>query len=185
MKKTTMLIILILSTIFLTQTSMTNKSVSLDTNSFMTLVYNNIWGTIYNPTAKQCDGDPTKTADGSHINPRIASKLRWVAISQDLINDQYRAKLVNNPKDKRFKGYLAYGDTVWIESAQEELVGWWVVRDSKNKYLENSIDFLQTEGDKRLYKGDKQWPGKWRDISIYKVTILNYQTFNQLRKSSL
>jgi len=151
------------------------------------LMYENIWGTIYNPVASQCDGDPSKTGDGSRINIKKASRHRWIAISQDLLNDTYRKNIINDSTDKRFVGKLKYGDTIWISSPYKKINGWWVIHDTKNSRFSNSIDFLQTEGDYNLIndfyiKKNKRnlWPGKWNNIRIYKIKNFDYVSFQKI-----
>lgn len=132
------------------------------------LVYDNIWGTIYHPVEEQCNNQPTITGDGSKINPDKASEHRWIAISQVMLWSNYRQKLISNDDD-RFRGKLEYGDYVWIDSPNESINGWWIVRDTKNKRYTNSIDFLQTVGDDGLYNGDILWSGTFDDIKIYRL----------------
>lgn len=140
---------------------------SLYSEPQMELLYDDVWGTIYHPVSKQCDDTPTITGDGSRINPRNASEHRWIAISQEMLDCMYRATLINST-DERFKGKIQYGDTVWVESPHENINGWWVVHDVKNKRYSNSIDFLQTKNDGSLYENNPLWSGKFEDISIYR-----------------
>lgn len=142
------------------------------------LLYNNIWGTIYNADTTQCDSSPFHTADNSYIKPEIASKLRWIAISQEMINCSYRDKICNN--NKLFKGKIKFGDTVWIDSKFSEINGYWVVHDAKNSIYRKSIDFLQTNGDKSLYKNYPHWSGKFVNIKIYRILNVNDLTNNLL-----
>ena len=131
-------------------------------------IYTNIWGSLYNPEQNQCDDTPTITADGSKINYITASDHRWVAVSQDLIDDQYRLKhLVKDSTDNRFKGKIKFGDTIWVDSPDDNLNGYWIVHDVMNKRFTNGIDFLQTTGDSKLYSSNKLWSGKFNNISIY------------------
>lgn len=130
-------------------------------------LYNNIWGTIYHAEVRQCDDTPTITGDGSKINPYKASEHRWIAISQEMLDSQMRVKLLNDSTSALYKGKIEYGDTVWIESSNEAINGWWVVHDTKNKRYRNSIDFLQTKGDGTLYNNDSMWNGRFDSIKIY------------------
>lgn len=132
------------------------------------LLYDNIWGTIYNPEVRQCDDSPTITGDGSVINPNDASSHRWIAISQEMLNCVKRANIINDPNDKRFKGKIKYGDTVWIESPYPNINGIWIVHDVKNAKYMRSIDFLQTKGDYSLFNNNPLWSGKFENIKIYK-----------------
>lgn len=142
------------------------------------LLYNNIWGTIYHAEKRQCDSTPTITGDGSKINLYKASEQRWIAISQDLIDDEYRAELIKN--DNRFNGKIQYGDTVWVESPYSEINGWWVVHDAKNKRYKNSIDFLQTKGDDKLYSKYPRWSGKFKNVKIYRIENHQYDDMKKL-----
>ena len=132
------------------------------------LLYDNIIGTVYNPVKSQCDDTPHITADLSFIDVNNASNHRWIAISQDLLYDEYRKKF-NGNENIRFNGKLKYGDTIWIESPYVEINGWWVVHDAMNKRYTNRIDFLQTMNDNSLYKNYPKWPGKFDNIKIYSI----------------
>jgi hypothetical protein len=140
---------------------------NIEYNEF-SLIYDNVWGTIYHAVKKQCDNTPTITGDGSRINPDHASELRWIAISQEMLYCEYRQRIINDNTNKSFKGKIQYGDTIWIKSPYDEINGWWVVRDAKNKRYTNSIDFLQTVGDGDLYGNNKLWNGRFDGIKIYK-----------------
>lgn len=131
-------------------------------------IYDNVWGTIYNAEKRQCDSNPTITGDGSRIDVKNASNLRWIAISQEMLDCSYRQKLMNDSTSTLYKGKLQYGDTVWIQSSNENINGWWVVHDTKNKRYTKSIDFLQTKGDGSLYDNNEKWNGKFTNIKIYK-----------------
>ena len=104
-------------------------------------------GTRYNATVSQCDNTPFKTADGSIIEPSKVKKgtQRWVALSRDLILDQYRYNLFNNKI--HWKGYFKFGDTILIESKAHPFInGEWVVHDCMSARAVNSIDFLASVG---------------------------------------
>ena len=97
--------------------------------------------TVYNAVVEQCDADPFTTADGSKIDKAKleAGKLRWIALSQDLVDDSYKAKL----HPGLFKGKFKFGDTVKVESLKHSFMnGLWVVRDVMNKRYRQSMDFL-------------------------------------------
>jgi len=132
-------------------------------------VYENVWGTIYNAEKRQCDDNPTITGDGSRIDVNNASAHRWIAISQEMLDCEYRKGLIKDSTSSLYKGKLQYGDTVWIQSSNDNINGWWVVHDTKNKRYVKSIDFLQTKGDGSLYNNDKNWNGKFMNIKIYKT----------------
>lgn len=79
--------------------------------------------TCYQPVVSQCDGDPLTTSDGSKINLSHLrrNKIRWCAISQDL--------LYLFPKGKKRH--------IWIEG-----YGIYEVRDVMNKRYKHSVDLL-------------------------------------------
>lgn len=135
------------------------------------------WGTIYHPVKWQCDDTPLITGNGFKIDPNNASNHRVIAISQNMLNDVYRLSLLNDTiNDNRFRGKLNYGDSVYVLSPIDSfgnyiypnINGWWHIEDTKNPRFENSIDFLQTEGDRSLYNYDMTWNGKFENIKIYK-----------------
>lgn len=132
-------------------------------------IYDNIWGSIYHAEARQCDATPTITGDGSRINPYKASEHRWIAISQEMLDNEFRMDLLDDSTSALYRGKIQYGDTVWIDSPYEAINGWWVVHDAKNKRYENSIDFLQTKGDGSLYKNDSLWNGRFDNIKIFSI----------------
>ena len=155
----------------MTNAPTTNYLFSIDDDNKVNaeLLYDNVWGTVYNAHVSQCDSTPFHTADGSFIIAHKASKLRWIAISQEMLNDNYRSKLVTS-KSPLFKGKIKFGDTVYIESSNNsKLNGLWVVHDAKRHNYRRSIDFLQTEGDKSLYKDIPQWSGKFNNLKIFKI----------------
>jgi hypothetical protein len=139
------------------------------------LIYEGIWGTIYHAETRQCDATPTITGSGYVIDPTIASDLRIVAISHEMLNDMWRRTLIDTTVDNRFNGKIAYGDTIWIESPKDSLGryiypninGYWIVQDTKNKRYKNSIDFLQTKHDWNLFNNDSMWNGRFDDLKIY------------------
>lgn len=133
------------------------------------LLYDDVWGSIYNAEKRQCDNTPLVTGSGFKINPAKASDLRVIAISHEMLNSPYRAKLINNPESKLYKGKISYGDTIYVESPNEMINGYWVVHDTKNPRYRKSVDFLQTKGDATLYNNDPLWNGKFENIKIYKV----------------
>ena len=80
--------------------------------------------TCYQPVVSQCDGDPLTTSDGSKINLSHLrrNKIRWCAISQDL--------LYLFPKGKK--------RLIWIEG-----YGIYEVRDVMNRNKHHHVDILQ------------------------------------------
>jgi len=147
-------------------------------------LYSNVWGTIYHAEKRQCDDSPTITGDGSLINPNKASNHRWIAITQFMLKDEWRRSLAlkKDSSDTRFNGKIQYGDTIWIESPCDDINGWWIVHDTKNKRYEDlTIDFLQTKDDGSLYNYNPKWCGRFNDIKIYsahdaKLLGLNMRT---------
>lgn len=85
-----------------------------------------VLATKYNPVKSQCDNDPLITADNSKIdlNKLNSHKLRWIAVSRDLLE------------------HYSYGDKVLIKSSNTKLNGYWYVHDTMNKRFKNRIDFL-------------------------------------------
>lgn len=141
------------------------------------LIYDNVWGGVYNPVASQCDDTPTITADGSNINPDKASSYRWMGISWEMLYDLNRAKAYNKtPDGVWFKGKLGFGDTIWVESPYKEINGWWVIHDLLNKKMVNGVNFLQTTGDKRISGSH----GKFDQIKIYKINGCFYKNLAPL-----
>jgi len=156
-------------------------SLSGQTREKIDLLYDDVWGSLYNPEREQCDDSPTITADGSVIDTLNASKQRWIAVSQDLLYSPRRHKLFvkDTVNDHRYEGKIRFGDTIWVESPNPNINGKWVVHDLMNKKYKNAIDFLQTTGDGSLYNNDRLWDGKFKIISVYKI---NKNTDNYVPK---
>jgi len=159
-------------------TGMINHNEYVATLPVVEPIYDNIWGTIYHAEVRQCDDTPTITGDGSRINPYKASEHRWIAISQEMLDCEWRMGLLNDSTSPLYKGKIEYGDTVWIESPYPTINGWWIVHDTKNKRYRNSVDFLQTKGDADLYNNDKYWNGRFDSIKIYSVDDAKLLGFN-------
>ena len=87
--------------------------------------------TYYNAVESQCDSDPLITASGDSIDLEKLNRyeLRWIAISRDL------------------REYYSFGDSVYIESNNKSVEGWWVVKDLMNRRFRRRIDFLVPEKD--------------------------------------
>jgi hypothetical protein len=116
-------------------------STVIDTVSFDTIHIDR--ATTYNAVASQCDNDPLTCADGSVINLTLLRKkqIRWVALSRDLISNEYRRTLYDNPN--HWRGPIKFGDTIRIKSGKHpHLDGDWIVHDCMNARYSNSIDFL-------------------------------------------
>ena len=187
MKTLKVLIILMLPMIMLISSTIIHDgdTLTIEVKPKFTLLYTKVEGTIYNPVKSQCDGTPNITGDGSHFDVKKASSLRWIAVSQDMLYSPRRAKMINDPEDKRFKGHLEYGDTIWIKSKCKELNGWWVVKDAMNSKCTKSIDFLQTVGDQTLYNCNKLWSGSWQDIRIYRLRHVYYAQYQKMVNENL
>lgn len=86
--------------------------------------------TKYHPVKSQCSGNPLVTADGSKINlsKLKAGKLRWVAVSRDLLRRH------------------EYGDTILVISENKHISGKWVIHDTMNSRFRQKIDFLMHPG---------------------------------------
>lgn len=153
--------------LFVVSTGMISQNDYTPTQINVEPIYDNIWGTIYNAEVRQCDNTPLITGDGSRINPYRASEHRWIAISQEMLDCEYRMRLLNDSTSTLYRGKIEYGDTVWIASPYPTINGWWIVHDSKNSRYRNSIDFLQTKGDGYLYNNDPMWNGRFDSIRIF------------------
>ncbi|MFW6247152.1 MAG: hypothetical protein ACOC22_03220 [bacterium] len=138
------------------------------------LLYENVTGTYYNAVEEQTNSEPTITGSRNKIDINKASELRWIAISQVMLDDEFRRNLIkNNINDNRFNGKIKYGDTIWIESPYPEINGWWVANDAMNKRYTKRIDFLQTIGDTTLKRG------LFKNIKIFKVKNIHYSEIKQ------
>ena len=104
--------------------------------------------TVYNPCPEQCNIDYTVTADMSKIDMRNINKLRWVALSRDLL--------------ERWGGAFGYGDTVVVVAGDARVDGYWVVHDCMAERWEARIDFLQDS----VHKGGVL--GLWDGVIIYR-----------------
>lgn len=91
-------------------------------------------GTVYNPVTDQCDDSPLYTADGSYIDTALlkAGKLRWLAVSQDLL--------------QRNGGLYNLGDTVFVYHPDDKIRGEWIIHDCMNPRVKRYLDFLQPVG---------------------------------------
>ena len=118
--------------------------------------YTNIVGTVYHLEAKQCDSNPYETADGTNLKGKNINKLRYVALSRDLIKDRYRDKL-HNIKGQ-WKGKIHFGDTIRVISDNNKINGLWIVKDVMNKRFKNKIDFMQDK--------NGGFYGKFEDLTI-------------------
>jgi 3D (Asp-Asp-Asp) domain-containing protein len=183
MKRTVIYKIILITAMFFISIGMANNVDDISTTEnkmvIKSLLYSEVWGSAYNANTNQCDDSPTITGDGSKIDTKRASQLRWIAISQDMLNCEYRKSLLLCERTNLYKGKIQYGDTVWIESSNEKINGWWVVHDTKNVRYKNSIDFLQSSGDGTLYSNETTWNGKFDDIKIYTLNNISYSDYQK------
>lgn len=101
---------------------------------------------VYFPEEAQTDSQPLITADGSRIDRRKIRSLQWIAVSRNLL--------------KRWGGKLHYGDTVLVSGISQELDGNYVIRDTMNRRLKNTIDILVGRTDSIM--------GHWENVKITK-----------------
>lgn len=66
--------------------------------------------TCYQPLKEQCSGNPLITADGSHINLNdlYNNKIKWCAVSPDIINNYYKLHKKSKPKYIHIDGFGIY-----------------------------------------------------------------------------
>lgn len=125
------------------------------------IVSYNTRGTCYHATAAQCDNTPFITADGSFIDTAKAHKLRWCAVSRDLI------------KSKKIR----MGDTIHILSPFKEINGVWRVKDKMGAYFWKKIklkdldslkeDIIENPHEFKMVKGrmcQKSYQNNWIDF---------------------
>ena len=117
-------------------------------------------GTVYNPEVSQCDANPYELADGTNIRHKNINKLRYVALSRDLIKNEYRANLFKTKN--QWHGKIQFGDTIYVISDNKLLNGYWIVKDVMNSRYSRRIDFLQ---DRKT-----GFYGKWNNINIRLLT---------------
>jgi hypothetical protein len=120
-------------------------------------IYTAVKGTVYHPTVEQCGITPFVTATGEDFSKKPINKIRWCAVSRDLL---YLKKQRGLATHYAGDGRLTFGDTIWVFSKEEPKVnGWWVVKDLMGTHYinrkgerilqENRIDFLQDHRDKK------------------------------------
>jgi 3D (Asp-Asp-Asp) domain-containing protein len=101
---------------------------------------------VYFPDEAQTDSQPLITADGSQIDREKVKTHRWIAVSRNLL--------------KRWGGKLQYGDTLQVAGISAELDGIYIIRDTMNRRLKNTIDILVGRTD-NIY-------GHWKNVQITK-----------------
>ncbi|MGI4739233.1 MAG: hypothetical protein ACRYG7_29050 [Janthinobacterium lividum] len=87
-----------------------------------------VTATVYQAVAGQTDDEPFVTADNSRIKPHYTSKMRWIALSNDLL--------------ARWGGKFQYGDKVRVKGISPQLDGVYTVHDTMNKRHRHCIDIL-------------------------------------------
>jgi 3D (Asp-Asp-Asp) domain-containing protein len=102
--------------------------------------------TMYHPVSDQTDDTPNITADGSVIRINSASEYRYVAVSRNM--------LIRN------KGFLNFGDYIWLDAGKKS--GVYQVRDVMNKRFVNRVDILETPG---------TVPYKYNEASLRRINV--------------
>tara|TARA_B110000211_G_scaffold93293_1_gene108751 strand:- start:13 stop:486 length:474 start_codon:yes stop_codon:yes gene_type:complete len=136
-------------------------SITLDTTATRSKAVEIGRATIYNAVAAQCDHDPFTTADGSYIdtNKLKGGNLNWIALSQDLIDDSYKARLHKG----LFKGQFQFGDSILVISKEwPSMSNVYIVHDVMNKRYRKAIDFLMPIETKNKFR-------LGRDFKLYKL----------------
>lgn len=108
---------------------------------------------VYFPEEQQTDSAPLITADGSEIDAKHIRKHRWVAVSRNLL--------------KRWGGKLHYGDSLHVSGISAELDGTYIIRDTMNRRIKNTIDILVAREDKIM--------GHWKNVKISKFETVVVQ----------
>ena len=102
--------------------------------------------TMYHPVSGQTDDTPNITADGSVIRINSASEYRYVAVSRNM--------LIRN------KGFLNFGDYIWLDAGKKS--GVYQVRDVMNRRFVNRVDILETPG---------TVPYKYNEASLRRINV--------------
>ena len=102
--------------------------------------------TMYHPVSGQTDDTPNITADGSVIRINNASEYRYIGVSRNM--------LIRN------KGFLNFGDYIWLDAGKKS--GVYQVRDVMNKRFVNRVDILETPGTD---------PYKYNEASLRRINI--------------
>ncbi|UYZ58000.1 RlpA-like double-psi beta-barrel domain-containing protein [Hymenobacter latericus] len=106
-----------------------------------------VTATVYMADARQTDSDPLITADNSRIPRRATSKIRWMALSRDLLD--------------KWGGPFRFGDSVQVRGVSPELDGVYVVHDTMNRRFKHGIDLLVAKHED-IY-------GRWGNVRISPV----------------
>ena len=102
--------------------------------------------TMYHPVLDQTDDTPNITADGSVIRINSASEYRYVAVSRNM--------LIRN------KGFLNFGDYIWLDAGKKS--GVYQVRDLMNRRFVNRVDILEKPG---------TIPYKYNEASLRRINV--------------
>ena len=94
--------------------------------------YLEVTGSYYQATAEQCDADPEILADLTRVNPARAGRLRYVALSRDLLTEFGG-------------GPFTLGDYVAVHNAGHK-DGTYQVRDVMHERWRRRLDFLESTG---------------------------------------
>jgi len=91
----------------------------------------------YYPDPRQCQGDPTITADGSKIDTVALRNgtLKWCALSRDMIWCEHRQTLTKDTTV--WRGKYRFGDSIYVSG-----LGWYEVRDAMNARWKQKVDIL-------------------------------------------
>lgn len=117
--------------------------------------------TTYNTEIAQTDSTPNKTADGSYIDSikLFNQEIKWVALSRDLIWDDYRQTIFSDTT--LWRGRYKFGDTVSLYSNKfPNLDGDYILHDCMHDTCRMSIDFLMDP------RNNKPKLGVGRDIKL-------------------
>lgn len=87
-----------------------------------------VTATAYQAVASQTDSHPFITADNSTIKRGYSSRLRWVAVSRDLLQP--------------WGGHIHYGDKVQVRGVSPRLDGVYTVHDTMHKRHRRRVDIL-------------------------------------------
>jgi len=161
------------------------------------IIYKNIKGTVYHAVPYQTDNTPLITADNSLIDTTQINKLRWVALSRNILNRKY-----HNKKGKiiKWNGKIKLGDTIYIDydslllkkickenkknsynklkEKYEKIKGEWIVKDVMGEFYwkpEKNIKYGNLSKEMKL-SGDYKYKN---GITFIKVKQTNWIDFLQ------
>lgn len=113
-----------------------------------TLAYK-VTATTYWPEVGQTDDNPMETADGSIIPERHSSKIRWLAVSRDLLS--------------KWGGPFKFGEKVRVSGLSNGLDGVYIIHDTMNRRHRRSVDVLVNE-----HECKNGLEGRWTNIRLQK-----------------